>query len=80
MTAKEAHEALLKRDTELKADDFQWGHRVMVHHGDRSHFNLNNAFAEKHGEFWFIFSEHCGCHFFHEEDAHVYQYEMETCS
>lgn len=77
MTAKEAYEACKARDAALRADDFQWNQRVMVHHDDGSFFNLNYAFAEKDGKWWFVFSEHNGYHFFHEDEVHIHQYSMD---
>jgi hypothetical protein len=77
MTAREAKEFCEARDSQLTADQFEHYKRVMVHHDDGSFFNLHYAFAEKHDKWWFVFSEHNGAHFFHEDEVHVHQYDMD---
>lgn len=63
-------------DKKLKATDPRFRNWVAVQSlNDGAHFTYPDAFAAKHDDWYFVFTEHYGFHLFHEEDARVVELE-----
>jgi len=66
-------------DKGLTAYDFTWGNHVLVVHDDGTRLDFNFAFYMKENDWYYIFTEHHGCHVYHEEDVvTVHSYEYQT--
>ena len=59
-----AHEVAKEKDSRLRADDPRYGGSVHLTHADGSAFYWANAFVERQGAWFMVFTEHHGFHVF----------------
>lgn len=76
MNYKEALEHIHKMDAELKADDKRFRRSVYIIHEEGTMMFYKYAFFEKHGRWYYIFTEHHKTFVYDEEDIHaIEEYE-----
>lgn len=65
---------LFKQTKHRKKPIFDITHAVEVVHEDGSRLLFQSAFAIHEDEYFFVFTEHQGSHFYHQDDATIYTY------
>lgn len=65
---------LLKQTKKSKKPIFNIAHAVEVVHADGSRLLFQSAFVVYEDHYFFVFTEHHGSHYYHEDDANVYSY------
>lgn len=76
MNAKEAKEKIEKINKKLKSTDKRFKNSISITNVyDNSFMFFNNGFAEKHDEWWFVFTEHHGFHLYCDDEIKIVQYK-----